>query len=82
MLKRYLDLSKQNCSSSKFLFQPIFKAGGSCSLIHKDKTLSYTRARECILTRLREVAGDIDLGLHSMWARGANEAANSGVSDR
>ncbi|MCG8049358.1 MAG: tyrosine-type recombinase/integrase [Candidatus Thiodiazotropha endolucinida] len=82
MLKRYLDLSKQDCSSSKFLFRPIFKAGGTCSLIHKDKTLSYTRARECILTKLKEVAGDLDLSLHSMRAGGATEAANAGVNDR
>lgn len=82
MLKRYLDISKQSCISTKFLFRPVFRSGYHYELIHKDKILSYTRARECILARLREVAGDLDLGLHSMRAGGATEAANSGVNDR
>ena len=82
MVQRYLELSKQTCSSNKYLFRPVFRSGHTCALIHKDKFLSYTRARECILGRLKEVAGDLDLGLHSMRAGGATEAANSGVNDR
>ncbi|MEW8548151.1 MAG: tyrosine-type recombinase/integrase [Candidatus Thiodiazotropha sp.] len=82
MVLRYLEVSKQSCTSNKYLFRPVFRSGHTCALIHKDKFLSYTRARECILGRLKEVAGDIDLGLHSMRAGGATEAANSGVNDR
>ena len=52
-----------------------------CALIHKDKALSSTRARGCILWRLKEVDAEIDVGLHSMRAGGATEAANAGVSN-
>ena len=82
MLKRYMLLSKQDCKSTKHLFRPAFRSGKSCALIYKDKALSYTRARECIVGRLKEVDSEIDVGLHSMRAGGATEAANAGVSDR
>ena len=82
MLKRYILLSKQDCKSTKHLFRPAFRAGKSCALIHKDKALSYTGARECIAGRLKEVDSEIDVGLDSMRAGGATEAANAGVSDR
>ena len=75
-------MSKQDCKSTKHLFRPAFRAGKSCALIHKDKALSYTGARECIVGRLKEVDSEIDVGLHSMRACGATEAANAGVSDR
>ena len=82
MLKLYILLSKQDCKSTKHLFRPAFRACKSCALIHKDKALSYTGARECIVGRLKEVDSEIDVGLDSMRAGGATEAANAGVSDR
>jgi integrase len=65
MLQRYLRISKQSISSPKFLFRPGIRSKGNGCLIYKDKCLSYTRARETLLHRLREVAGDLNLGLHS-----------------
>ena len=75
-------LSKQDCKSTKHLFRPAFRSGKSGALIHKDKALSYTSARECIVGRLKDVESEIDVGLHSMRTGGTTEAANAGVSDR
>lgn len=82
MLKRYMSISQQAESSTSYLFRPCFRAGSICKLIYKNKPLSYTRARECILERLRPVAGGLNIGMHSLRAGGATAAANSGVSDR
>lgn len=51
-------------------------------LIYKDKCLSYTRARETLINRLREVAGNLNLGLHSLRSGGVTAAANAGINDR
>lgn len=82
LLQKYLNLSEQNTSLDKYLFRPCFRSHSSCKLIYKDKPLSYTRARECLVSRLKEVAGNLELGLHSLRSGGATVAANSGVSDR
>ena len=82
MLKRYMFITGQTVSDSKYLFRPCFRSGNICNLIYKDKPLSYTRARECILSRLRPYTGDSNIGLHSFRAGGATTAANAGISDR
>lgn len=81
MLKRYIDLSGISLKSDEFLFKPIFKTKGQYKLIHKNKAISYTRARECILHKLRSVAPDLNLGTHSLRAGGATTVANSGAVD-
>ncbi|XP_071150477.1 integrase/recombinase xerD homolog [Mytilus edulis] len=81
LLKKYLNLAKIS-SSDEFLFRPIFRSGRYYSLIYKNKPLSYTRARECIVNRLKEVCKKLNIGLHSLRASGATKAANSNVSDR
>ena len=53
-------------------------------MIKKNKKLSYTGARESIISKLKLVGGDKNLGLHSMRAGGATAVANAPdhVSDR
>ena len=82
LLVKYLELSKQTTNTDKYLFRPCFRSKRICSLIYKDKPLSYTRARECLVSRLSELSPGLDLGLHSLRAGGATMAANAGVSDR
>ena len=82
MLQHYLTLSAQSVTSNFYLFRPCFRSKGKSRLICKDKPLSYTRAKECIVARLKEVAFDLNLGLHYLRAGGATYAANSGVNDR
>ena len=82
MLKRYMFVTGQTVSDSKYLFRPYFRSGNICNLIYKDKPLIYTRARECILGRLHPYTGDSNIGLHSFRASGATTAANAGISGR
>lgn len=49
-----------------------------CKLITKDKKLSYTRARQCLVGKLATVAP----GLHSLRASGCTKAANENVNER
>ena len=82
MLIRYLSITDQSISSFAYLFRPCFRSKAVSHLISKDKPLSYSRARECLISRLKEVAGDLNVGLHSLRAGGASAAANAGVNDR
>nr|XP_022287905.1 uncharacterized protein LOC111100391 isoform X1 [Crassostrea virginica] len=82
MLKRYVSLGSIDITSDHFLFKSTFKSKDGLRLIYKNKKLSYTRARECILSRLKSVTGNINIGLHSLRSGGATAAANSNVSER
>ena len=82
MLKRYFFIANLNIHLNTFIFRPGFRSGNICKLIYKDKALSYTRARECIIKRLREVVGDMNIGLHSLRSGGATAAANANVNER
>ena len=83
MLKKYMSSAGLSTSSDKYLFQPACRTGSRCFLLDKDKKLSYTRARECMMQKLRLVAPSLRLGTHSLRASGASKAANSEcVSDR
>ena len=55
LLKKYFLLPDTNSISEHFLLKPIFRSKHRCSLIYKHKSLSYTRVRECIISRLIEV---------------------------
>ena len=62
------------------MFKPAYSNKGKCFLIHKNKPLSYSRARKTVVTRLKEVCGDSNLGLHSK-SRGASLAARAPIND-
>ena len=61
--------------SESYLFKHVFRSGSVCKLIHKNKRLIYTRARECLLEKLKFVAPDLNF-LHSLRASGCTKAAN------
>ncbi|XP_069141252.1 uncharacterized protein [Argopecten irradians] len=82
MFKRFMGLSGATVSSKDYLFKPLFRSKAECKQIYKQKPLSYTRARECVVKRLNEVSKGLDLGLHSLRAGGATEAANGNVNER
>lgn len=83
MLQRYMENAKLALEGDKFLFRPACRSGSKCFLLNKDKKLSYTRTKECVVSRLKLVAPDLNLGLHSLRASGATAAANAdGVSER
>ena len=83
LLKKYFYLTGIDKSKdSVFLFRPMFRSGNRYALIYKKTPLSYTRTRECIIARLKEVCGDLNIGLHSLRASGATTAANSDINGR
>ena len=77
MLQRYLQVSEQDTSSGMYLFRPVNRSKGKAKLLDANKQISYTRARECILGKLKLVAPDLNLGTHSLRASGATMAANA-----
>ena len=82
ILSRYLECSKTKAGSDHFLFKPAYCANGKRALLHTNKSLSYTRTRETVVARLKEVCGDINIGLHSLRAGGTTAAARGAVNDR
>ena len=82
MFNRYLTISEIVLDSNMFLFRPIFRSKNVCKLIYKNKKLSYTAARQSIISRLKLVANDLNLGLHSMCSGGATAVANTNINER
>ena len=83
MLQRYMILAGLDNKSESYLFKPLLQSKGVHSVVKKDKQLSYTRARECIVKKLELVAPGLKLGTHTLRASGATSAANmAGISDR
>lgn len=83
MLRRYIDLAGIDLKSNGFLFKPMYKSKGKCSFVRKEKCLSYTRTRECIVKKLKLVAPGLNLGTHSLRAGGITTVANTGnVNER
>jgi len=83
ILTKYMSLANLSNESNEYLFKPAFRSKAVSSLIKKDKKLSYTRARECIVKKLKLVGPELDIGTHSLRASGATNVANaSSVSER
>ena len=82
MFMTYKQLSGINLESNFYLFRPIFRTKSMCKLIYKNKKLSYTAARESIVSRLKSVSQNLNLGLHSMRSGGATAVANTDVNER
>lgn len=82
MLSRYMSIAKLDNKSDHFIFKPMFRSKGVAHLIHKNKPISYTTARENIVKRLKEVAPNLNLGLHSLRSGGASAAAKADVNER
>ncbi|MCG8033524.1 MAG: tyrosine-type recombinase/integrase [Candidatus Thiodiazotropha taylori] len=82
MLQKYILLADIDLTSDHFLFKPVYRSGKICKLISKNKPLSYTRTKECLVARLKSVGPSLNLGLHSLRAGGATAAARAGVNER
>ena len=82
-VQRYISLCNIDINSNEYLFQPLFHTRSGIKRVAKNKPLSYTRARETIVNRLKEIAGkSANIGLHSLRSGGATAAANAQVNDR
>ena len=66
MLQRYISATKLSVSPEEYICKPAFRSKHISSLIKKNKCLSYTRAKECIVDKLKEVAPGLKLGTHTL----------------
>ena len=82
MLQKYITLANIDLTSNEYLFKPAYRSGKVCKLIKKNKPLSYTRAKECLVGKLKTVNPRLNLGLHSLCVGGATSAARAGVNGR
>ena len=84
ILKTYVEMGNIHVApeSAEYVFRPLYCNKGKKGLTKKNKPISYTRACETVLARLREVCGTANLGLHSLRAGGATAAARASVPDR
>ena len=83
MLKTYMGKASIDCSSEMYLFRSVIRSRHVCKLSDKDKKLSYTRTREIVLAKLKLVAPNLNLGLHSLRAGGVSSvAASATVTER
>ena len=82
-LKKYIEMFSIDLSSSNFFFRALFKTKNKVGLRNKVRTLSYTRVRELIVHRLREVIPvELNIGVHSLRASGVSAAVKAGVDRR
>lgn len=79
MFLRYVSAANINLLPSDFIFKPVFQNKGVANLIKKH---SYTAAKEKIVSMLKSVAPNLNIGLHSLRSGGASVAANSDVDER
>ena len=63
--------------SDKFLFRPMKRSKGKAKLYAVNKKMSYTRAWEWIVGKLRLAVPGLNLGTHSLRASKATMAANA-----
>ena len=82
MFNKYLTISEIALGSKIFLFRPIFRSKNVCKLIYKNKKLSYTAARQSIISRLKLVSKDLNFGLHSVRSGGATAVANTNINEK
>lgn len=82
MLERYVQVAGVDIGSTERLFRGITKTKNGEKL-RATGSISYTRMREVILAKWREMGIDASsYGLHSFRAGGATAAANAHVPDR
>lgn len=83
MYMRYFDLLGSVEDKHFLLFRPIFRSKNVCTLIYKNKKLSFTAARSNLFSTLKSVAGEhVNIGIHSLRSGGATVAASSKVDGR
>ena len=78
MLQKCVTLANIDLTSNEYLFKPAYRSGKVCKLLKKNKPLSYTRAKECLVGKLKKCKSKNRPGI----AGGATSAARAGVNER
>ena len=84
LVQRYFVAASFSADSEEFIFRPlVFLRGTGAYKIRGSVPLSYTRAREIVLSAFDSIGlPKQDYGLHSLRAGSTSGAANAGVPDR
>ena len=83
VIAKYVSALQIDLSSTNYLFRALFKTKHTSGLRRSVKKLSYTRTKEVLVSRLKEVTPThLNLGLHTLRESGVSAAANSGVDER
>ena len=82
MLNRYMSLANLDFDSDSYLFKAVNTSKAGSKLIFKDRQLSYTRVKECVVSLFKLVDQNLKIGLHSLRSGGVSTAANNDVNDR
>lgn len=84
LVEQYLQLTGIRSDSNEFLFRKLsFCKSTGRHVLRDGSHISYTRAREILLSNLESIGFDKSrYGLHSFRSSGASVAANAGVPDR
>ena len=84
LVQRYFVAASFSADSEEFIFRPlVFLRGTGAYKMRGSVPLSYTRAREIVLSAFDSIGlPKQDYGLHSLRAGGASAAANARVPDR
>ena len=81
-LRQYVSVAEIDLKSDERLFRGITKTSRG-ERLRPSGSISYTRVREIILGKFRELGYDsTKFGLHSFRSGGASLAANAGIPDR
>ena len=81
-LRQYINLANIDITSTERLFRAITRSSNG-ERLRQSGTISYTRIREIVLGKFRQLGYDASkFGLHSFRSGGASLAANAGVPDR
>ncbi|KAK3101897.1 hypothetical protein FSP39_007159 [Pinctada imbricata] len=85
LLERYILMSDLKGMSDMFVFRALTfcKKSKAYTLRSQNRPISYTRAREIVLSAFGSIGLDSSkFGLHSLRSGGATAAANAGIGDR
>ena len=81
--KSYLVMFRVPPDSKDFIFKPISKGKGSCTLVAPDKPISYSTIKGAFRRDLQSLGVEPSkFGLHSPRSGGATMVANNGVIDK
>ena len=83
LFKKYIEATKIKESEEKFIFRQICHNKQGFKLKDWDNPISYTTARDILLTNLKNIGLEkTQFGLHSLRSGGAAVAVNFGMNDR
>ena len=78
-----MSLASLNTEPGDFLYRPLFRSGATWKLIYRNKKVELYKGWEVSFgKKMKLVALDLNLGLHSLRASDCTKAALENINDR